>query len=68
MRKEFQVHLLNDAGIEQANAMGEIFSDTLQKIEEIIQPGLELSIVITKLQEAAFYAKRAIALKPFTQK
>ena len=68
MRSEFQVHLLNSEGIAKANALGDIFSTALDQIEALIPPGRERALVITKLQEASFFAKRAIALDPANAK
>lgn len=67
-RPEFQVHILNDAGIAKATALGEIFSDALEQIESLIPPGRERALVVTKLQEASFFAKRGIAVVPDNQK
>lgn len=68
MRPEFQVHLLNSIGIERAEAIGKLFSDTLDGIEALIPAGRERSLVVTKLQEASFFAKRAIAIDPNNQR
>lgn len=67
-RSEFQVHLLNDAGIAKANALAEVFSATLDTIEKLVPAGRERSLVITKLQEASYWAKRGIAIDPANQK
>lgn len=68
MRDEFQVHMLNDEGIRTAKILGEAFSDLLDKIDQHIPPGRERSLVVTKLQEASFFAKRAVAVDPKNQK
>lgn len=72
VRPEFQVHILNDQGLEKAGQVAEIFSTALTALEAI---GLthtacprERALVITKLQEAGFFAKRAVALVPENQK
>lgn len=67
MRQEFQVHLLNDQGIERAKQLGDVFSAALDRIEALIPQGRERSLVITKLQEASFFAKRAIAVDSANQ-
>jgi hypothetical protein len=67
MRDEFKVHQLNDQGLKKATDLGEVFSQMLDAIEALIPQGRERSIVITKLQEASFFAKRAIALDPANQ-
>lgn len=82
MRSEFQVHMLNDTGIALATQLGEIFSDALDRFDALIKanpPNPEdkvaagevargRALVITKLQEASFFAKRAIAVNPANQK
>lgn len=68
MRSEFQVHMLNGTGIERATALGEAFSELLTKVEAIVPASRERSLVVTKLQEAAFWAKRGMAVDPANQK
>ncbi len=68
MRPEFQVHLLNDDGIAKANAIGEILSTALTELERIVPAGRGRALVVTKLQEAGFFAKREIAVIPENQK
>jgi hypothetical protein len=67
MRTEFQVHLLNSSGIAKAIQLGELFSEFLDHLEKIVPPGRERSLVVTKIQEASFFAKRGIALLPENQ-
>lgn len=64
VRKEFQVHLLNEQGIERANAVAAVMSEMLDKLEALGVTGRELALVITKAQELGFFAKRSIALNP----
>lgn len=66
-RQEFQVHKLNDTGIAKATQLGEAFSTCLEQIEALIPTGRERALVVTKLQEASFFAKRAIAVLPENQ-
>lgn len=71
-RPEFVVHRLNADGLFKADEIARAFSDCLSRIEaalEIPQPGIVigeqarcLAVVRTKLQEACFFAKRAIAV------
>lgn len=68
MRQEFSVHLLNDAGLAKATDLGKIFSDALDAIEAIVPPGRERALVVTKMQEASFFAKRGIAVVEANQK
>ena len=68
-RKEFQVHLLNESGIQKAVRLAERFTDFLNDIEQDTgAEGREVSIVRTKLEEASFFAKKAIACRPENQK
>lgn len=67
IRPEFKVHRLNAAGMAKAQLIAEIFSGTLGAIEGIVPQSRELSIVKTKLEEAAFFAKRGMAQHPFNQ-
>jgi len=62
-RAEFGVHILNTEGISKARNMATQFSDLLDWLE---QPGMcvmspELTIAKRKLEEACFYAKKAMA-------
>jgi len=61
-RDEFKVHLLNPTGIAKATELSDIFSDALTRIESLVPAGRERALVVTKLQEACFFAKRGIAL------
>lgn len=68
MRQEFGVHILNEVGIEKATVLAHVFSNALDAIEKLIPPGRELALVVTKLQEASFFAKRGVALDATNQK
>lgn len=69
MRQEFSVHMLNQAGIEKASALGEAFSALLDRIDEIApESSREKALVVTHLQHASFFAKRAVAILPENQK
>lgn len=64
MKPEFQVHKLNSRGLDKATQLAEAFSELLVKVEAVIpSSSRERSLVITKLQEACFFAKRAIAVE-----
>lgn len=64
----FKVHLLNDGGIAKARRLQKLFEDALEIIESISgTDGREMAIVRTKLQEASFFAKRAMAQRPHNQ-
>lgn len=71
MNPLFQVHLLNDDGVNKAKAMAQNFSALVDELETILGDGIktrEFSIVKTKLEEAAFFAKKAMANQPENQK
>ncbi len=68
IRDEFQVHRLNAHGLETAEAIAETFSECLDRLERLCgAEGREMAIVRTKLQEANFFAKRAVAVDPTFQ-
>ncbi len=62
--KEFQVHMLNDAGKAKAKIIAETFDACLDKLVEVCPAGRELALVKTKLEEACFFAKKAMANEP----
>jgi hypothetical protein len=65
----FDVHMLNEAGIDKAHRLRNGFEELLIHLEKLCGPdGREMSIVRTKLQEASFFAKRAMALRPENQR
>jgi hypothetical protein len=61
MHEAFRVHMLTDAGKAAARHIAEAFNGLLQELETICPKGREMSIVVTKLEEAAFFAKKAMA-------
>lgn len=64
MRKEFEVHMLNETGKGKARSIATAFSDLLEKVEATCMGasgGRELALVRTKLEEACFFAKKAMA-------
>jgi hypothetical protein len=63
-RPEFDTHQLNEAGLEKAKTIGDIFSDALSDLERLIPKSREHSLVVTKLQEAKHFAVRAVAMDP----
>lgn len=71
LRDEFTVHQLNEHGLEEALIVAGLFSDFLRRLEQHLPDQTqerERSLIITHLQEAAFWAKRAIAEQPVNQK
>jgi hypothetical protein len=62
MHKEFQVHMLNETGKAKATAIAEAFDELLTKLVNITgEPSREMSLCRTKLEEASFFAKKAMA-------
>lgn len=64
MNREFEVHMLNDTGKAKARAIAEALDYCLDKLLDLCPPGRELAIVRTKLEEACFFAKKAMANGP----
>jgi hypothetical protein len=64
MNKEFQVHMLNAAGKEKAHGIAAAFDACLESLLAYCPTSRELSIARTKLEEAAFFAKKAMANNP----
>ncbi len=67
VRQEFQVHLLNADGVKKAIALGEVFSNALNEIEQLVPEGAERTRVVELLQLASFWAKRGMAVDPHNQ-
>lgn len=63
----FEVHMLNETGKGKAVQIAGSFSGLLGELELICKEGRELSIVKTKMEEACFYAKKAMASVPENQ-
>lgn len=83
MHKEFEVHILNPEGIGKAKMIATVFDDALTELEQLcLRPetsggimlpghymnGREFAVVRTKLEEASFFAKKAMAILPENQK
>lgn len=74
----FASHLLNETGIGKAQRMAELFHNFTDELHTTIWNGMgstqqgwegrEWSIVKTKLEEAAFFAKKAMAVQKDNQK
>ena len=61
MRDGFKVHLLTDEGKAKATQIAEAFDELAADLELICPGGREMSIVMTKLEEACFFAKKSMA-------
>jgi hypothetical protein len=68
LNPEFEVHMLNERGIERALNIAADFDLLLNSLAEVLPKGRELSIVKTKLEEACFFAKKGMANQPENQK
>lgn len=67
-RDEFSVHILSDEGVEKAKRIASLFTLLLDGLEEACgDDGRDMAIVRTKLQEAAFFARRAMAVREENQ-
>lgn len=77
MSDEFKTHRLNDQGLAKCDAVAGVFERALTELRQIMLPTVapgatantsfaarEQALVVTKLQEACFFAKRAVALDP----
>lgn len=67
MHAAFKTHLLNDEGKVLARKIADLFDDALESAKALGVDGRELSLVTTKLEEACFFAKKSIAIKPENQ-
>jgi hypothetical protein len=65
----FQFHKLNPQGQAKATAIGEAYSALLTEVTALVGGATanELETVRTKLQEACFFTKRAMAINPENQ-
>ena len=64
MRSEFAVYVLNDSGKVKARKIALAFSALAEALDEscdLKTDGRSRSIVLTKLEEACFFAKRSMA-------
>ena len=65
----FKVHILNEEGILKAKEIQTAFEMFLARLEDLCPEGSrEFAIVKTKLEEASFFAKKAMAIHPVNQK
>jgi hypothetical protein len=66
MHKAFAVHMLNDTGKQKATALATAFDELLTKVQLTVPSqsdnGRECALVITHLELASFFAKKAMAV------
>lgn len=68
-RPKFAVYMLNEHGKERALAIAMVMSRCLNALEEECgKDGREMAIVRTKMEEAGFFAQKAMASRPENQK
>lgn len=61
MHAAFQTHVLTEEGMAKARKIAEAFDRLTTELSELCEGGRELAIVHTKLEEACFFAKKAMA-------
>jgi hypothetical protein len=68
---EFEVHKLNEDGLQKARDIAFAFDEFLTELEDIVDAGAQegrlMAIVHTKLEEACFFTKKAMASKSENQ-
>lgn len=57
----FRVHRLNEDGLKKADEIAAAFNDCLNRLRGMCSEGREFALVKTKLEEAAFFAKKSMA-------
>lgn len=68
MHEAFEVHMLNEQGKAKAQRIAKAFDGLLSELEGVgIVDGREMALVRTKLEEACFFAKKAMARRPENQ-
>lgn len=68
MNPLFQVHRLNKEGLAKAELLAGFFDDLLKGMEQLnLRDGRELALARTHLEEACFFAKKALATHPAYQ-
>lgn len=61
IHQEFAVHMLTEEGKQKAVSIANAFHNALTVLEVICPPGREMALVKTKMEEACFFAKKAMA-------
>lgn len=65
----FEFHRLNKTGIYRSHLIQKAFENLVKELKERggLKDSRELSIAITKLEEACFFSKRAMAIQKENQ-
>lgn len=65
MNAAFEVHMLNEQGKAKARGLAEAFDRLLTEVQGLVPKsdtnGRECALVVTNLELASFYAKKAMA-------
>lgn len=61
VHKAFEVHMVNERGKIAAQQIATLFNNLLSNLYSLNLTGREMAIVETKLEEACFFAKKAMA-------
>lgn len=68
IRSEFAVHMLNEDGKRKAGAIATVLTSALNDLEALCgASGREMAVVRTKMEEASFFAKKAMAVRAENQ-
>ena len=68
MTSLFKVHRLNAAGMEKAKEIQGIFETAFYDLHKVCDPNSrEFAVTKTKLEEACFFAKKAMAIQADNQ-
>jgi len=63
----FEVHILNEVGKANAQHIAQVFELAVTSLRDVCPLGREWAIARTKLEEACFFAKKAMANNPTNQ-
>lgn len=61
IHQEFAVHMLTEEGKVKATQIANAFHNCLTELDLVCPAGREMAIVKTKMEEACFFAKKAMA-------
>ena len=64
MNSEFQTYQLNEKGKKSAIEIAKAFDELLNKLLKMNSRSREMELVSLKLEEACFFAKKAMAAEP----